>query len=231
MDRRTKKLMIFLSDQKLLAAPFQKGNGFCVLKQTRYSAKLNEISRASQFENRKELSDDLSIKTEKLINSNLHQLLKQGKINEKIYHRLRTTRSQPARLFGLAEVQRNGTPLRPVLSVPGSSYENLNKLLFRFFETLPGKNIETNSKYARTALEATELDEDELVVSLRCCKFVERMRKRLKLRFKELYSSDEVPQISGSAMKKILRLSVSNVHFKCNKMWYSQSDGLALVLR
>ena len=30
-------------------------------------------------------------------------------------------------------------------------------------------------------------------------------------------------------MKSLLRLAATNVHFKCNKMWYTQSDGLAMV--
>ena len=29
-------------------------------------------------------------------------------------------------------------------------------------------------------------------------------------------------------MKSLLRLAVNNVHFKCNKLWYTQSDGLAM---
>ena len=29
-------------------------------------------------------------------------------------------------------------------------------------------------------------------------------------------------------MKSLLRLPVTNVHFKCNKIWYTQSDGLAM---
>ena len=45
---------------------------------------------------------------------------------------------------------------------------------------------------------------------------------------KELYSSDEVPEIPRSAMKSLLRLAVTNVHFKCKKNWYTQSDGLAM---
>ena len=49
-----------------------------------------------------------------------------------------------------------------------------------------------------------------------------------EIAFKELYSSDEVPEIPRSAMKSLLRLAVTTVHFKCNKMWYTQSDGLAM---
>ena len=146
-----------LKDQKLLAVPFDKGCGFCVMKQTTYSDKLNEILSSSQFEPRNGESDDVTIRTEKLINSSLHQLMKQGTISEKIYHRLRTTGLQPARLYGLAKVHKNGTPLRPVLSIPGSNYENLDKFLSPFFGKLPGANIETNSKDARAALEITKL--------------------------------------------------------------------------
>ena len=29
-------------------------------------------------------------------------------------------------------------------------------------------------------------------------------------------------------MKKLLKLAVTNVHFKCNGIWYVQSDGLAM---
>ena len=29
-------------------------------------------------------------------------------------------------------------------------------------------------------------------------------------------------------MKSLLRLAVTNVHFKCNKIWYTQPDGLAM---
>ena len=53
------------------------------------SDKLNETLSASHIEARNGESDDRSIKTEKLINSSLHQLMKQGKTSEKICHRLR----------------------------------------------------------------------------------------------------------------------------------------------
>ena len=138
-----KKANDFLKDQKLLAVPFDKGCGFCVMKQTTYSDKLNEIMSSSQFEPRNGESDDLTIRTEKLINSSLHQLMNQGKISGKIYQRLRTTGLQPARLYGLAKKHKIGTPLWPVQSIPGSSYENINNFLSPFFGKLPGANIET----------------------------------------------------------------------------------------
>ena len=92
------------------------------------------------------------IKNEKQINNSLQQLMKQGKISDKIYQRLRSTGSQPARLYGLAKVHKKDSHLRPVLSIPGSSYEN--RFLTPFFQRLPGANIETNTQDARKALES-----------------------------------------------------------------------------
>ena len=60
MDRGAKKANDFLKDQKLLAVPFDKGCGFCVLKQTTYSDNLNEILSSSQFEPRNRESERAS---------------------------------------------------------------------------------------------------------------------------------------------------------------------------
>ena len=111
-----------------------------------------------------------------------------------------------------------------------SSYENLNKFLSPFFEKLPGANIETSSKYARATLEATKLDEDGLVVSLDVKSLYTKVpfEEANEIALKELYSSDEVPEIPRSPMKSLLRLAITNVHFKCNNIWYTQSDDLAM---
>ena len=111
--------------------------------ETLYSDILNEILSASPLEAR---IDDLSTKVEKLTSSSLHQLLKQRKVSEKIYQRLRTTGSQPVRLYGLANVSKNGTPFQLVLSIPCIRYKNLNEILSSVFQRFSGTNIETNSK-------------------------------------------------------------------------------------
>ena len=54
------------------------------MKQTTYSDNLYEILSSSKFEPRNGESDNLTTKREKLMNKNLHQLMKQGKISKKI---------------------------------------------------------------------------------------------------------------------------------------------------
>ena len=117
---------------KQLAVPINKSCGFCVMKLTTYPEKLNENIGSNQFVAPIGESDDLTMRAEKLMNRSLHQLKKQRKINEKIYHRLRKTGSQPPSFYGLAKVHKNDTPLRRFQSSPVSSYKNLNKFLSHF---------------------------------------------------------------------------------------------------
>ena len=58
------------------------------------------------------------------------------------------------------------TPLRRILSIPGSSYHNLNKFLTPLFEKSPGANFETSTLDARKELELFVLDDNEQIVSL-----------------------------------------------------------------
>ena len=150
----------YLKANDLLAVPIDKGCGFCVMKKSTYREKLDEVLNSDQFEkiDGAKDKDELVIKNEKQINNSLQQLMKQGKISDKIYQRLRSTGSQPAKLYGLAKVLEKDTPLRPVLSIPDSSYKNLNRFLTPFFQKLPGANIETNTQDARKALESLTLD-------------------------------------------------------------------------
>ena len=54
--------------------------------------------------------------------------MKQKEISNNGYLRLRSTASKQAKLCGLPMINKK-TPLRPVLSLTGSNYENLNRCL------------------------------------------------------------------------------------------------------
>ena len=76
----------------------------------------------------------------------------------KVYEASRSTGAQPERLYGLAKVNKKETLLRPVLSIPGSCYHNLNKFLTPFFPKIAVANIETNTNDARITLEQIKLE-------------------------------------------------------------------------
>ena len=98
----------FLKENTLLAFPFDKGTGICVMKQT-YQQKMNDILSLSQF--LKEIptrknSRELVLKEGERINSELITLNKNGKIDDELLEDLRSTGGQLPRLYGTAKVHK-----------------------------------------------------------------------------------------------------------------------------
>ena len=151
-------------------------------------------------------------------------------INEALYTRLRSTRAQLARLYGLEKVHKQGTPFRPVISLPDSSYDNLSKTLEKYFDEIEGANIETNTQMAREILAKTELDSDESIISPDVNSLYTNvpLKEAVEIALRRFNEQINPPETSRTTMKKLLNLAVSKVHFKCNGLWYEQKDGLAM---
>ena len=99
-DKGVAKARRFLKDNGLLAVPFDKGVGFCVMKKEAYEKKLKNLLQAEQFSERKNLTDIVIMKTEEVINKELLAMKKKDEISKALYTRLRSTAAQPARLYG-----------------------------------------------------------------------------------------------------------------------------------
>ena len=115
----------YLNDNKLLAVPFDKGIGFCIMKIDKYQEKLDAILNLSQFEGiptmKRKNEKSPVIKEEERVRDALKELKNSEEIDESLYEKLKPIGSQPARLYGLAKVHKRNVPVRPVLSMPGSA--------------------------------------------------------------------------------------------------------------
>ena len=229
-DKGVEKARKYLRSNGLVAVPYDKGVGFCVMRKNTYENKLSDTLDSNQFSKSKETSDAIVLKIERDINKELLAMRKKDEISESLYTRMRSTGGQAARLYGLAKVHTVNTPLRPVLSLPGSSYYNLNKVLAKFFEKIEGANIETNSLDAREILESTNLEPNENLISLDVKSLYTNvpLKEAIHIALRKLYEQDEPPSIARKTMKIPLNMAVSQVHLKCNETWYVQKDGLAM---
>ncbi|XP_063729576.1 uncharacterized protein LOC134857129 [Symsagittifera roscoffensis] len=197
------------------------------MRKDTYENKLSDTLDSNQFSKSKGTSDAIVLKIERDINKELLAMRKKDEISESLYTRMRSTGGQRARLYGLAKVHKVNTPLRPVLSLPASSYYNLNKVLAKFFEKIEGANIKTNSLDAREILESTNLEPNENLRSLDVKRNVP-LKEAIDIALRKLYEQNEPPSIARKTMKRLLNMAVSRVHFKCNETWYVQKDGLAM---
>ena len=132
-------------------------------------------------------------------------------------------------MYALANVHKSETPLGPVLTLPGRSYENLNKMLAKLFNNIDGANIEINTNDARETIENIALDQDKTIISLDVKTLYTNvpLNKEIEIAFQKLYSQECPPEVQRATMEMLLNMAVSKFYFKCNDSWYVQVDGLA----
>ena len=100
----------YLRKSGLLAVPFDKGVGFCLMRTTDYQTKLNDILNGPQF--RKCDIDDSDVKKhEEKMNKELISLKNKNAVSVELYERHRSTGAQPARMYGLAKALKQNIPL------------------------------------------------------------------------------------------------------------------------
>ena len=185
--------------------------------------------KSDQFQKFNGAEDEIMTKTDKQINNSLQYLIKPEKNGIKVYQILRSIGSQTARHHGLARIHKKYTPLRPVLSIPGSSYENLNWRLAPFCQKLLAQSLKQTQNMIEK-LESRSLKDSEQIVTLDVKRLYNNLpvREAIEIALRELYSRNLVPQMLRSEMKCLLRLTVTNVYFICDLICYVQSYGLAM---
>ena len=137
---------------------------------------------------------------------------KKDEISENLYTRMRSTGGSPPGFMGWRKCIKVNTALIPVLSLPGSSYYNLNKILAKFFEKIEGAYIETNSLVAREILVSTNLEPNENLISLDVKILYTNvpLKEAIDIALRKLYEQDEPPSIARRTMKRLLVKSISS---------------------
>jgi len=92
----------YLKDNNLLAVPFDKGIGICVMSKELYNSKLEAILQLSQFEKivtTRKNAKHIVLKEEERIVNILKYMKQNDRIDEKLFTKLRPMGSQPPRLW------------------------------------------------------------------------------------------------------------------------------------
>ena len=102
------------------------------MRKTTFESKLVGLLDPKQFSEKRAMFNSIVLKVEKVINKELLAMPKKDKISEILYNKLRSKGEQSAQLYGLAKVHKVDTPFIPLLSLPGSSHDKLNKTVAKF---------------------------------------------------------------------------------------------------
>ena len=90
-DKGVEKARKYLKSNGLVAVPYDKGVGFCVIRKDTYENKLSDILVSNQFSQSEGTSDAIILKIERDINKELLAMRKKNEISENLYTRMRST--------------------------------------------------------------------------------------------------------------------------------------------
>ena len=224
----------YLKDNKLLAVPFDKGIGICIMKQETYEEKLSKILNLPQFEKyvpkRKDARNPVILEHLR-IDKELKDLKKGGKIDLAMYNKLHTVGSQPARLYGLAKVHKDVIPVRPVLSMPGTAYHKIADQCTEWLSVVEECQIQSDTKTICDSLSSVELKEDEEIVSFDVSSLYTNVpvKEAIEHCANLLYSGKyELPPVDKETFIHLLQISTCNVLMLTHDGYYRQIDGLAM---
>ena len=232
--RNVKMTQKYLKDNELLAIPFDKGIGICVMKSETYNSKLDDITNLPQFEKvlpKRKNEKNPTMKEEELIVDELKTLLKENKIKEKFFDDIKPTGSQPPRLYGLAKIHKQSVPLRPVLSMPGSAYYKIGKQVADWLSVVEECQINTSSQSISQSLKDIKLDDDEELISFDVVSLYtnvpvdEAITRCAELLYGGRYQK---PPVSKETFIKLTELCSLNVLMLTPRGYYRQKDGLAM---
>ena len=119
-DRLISKVNQILNSKEVNPVPVDKGSGYCPMSDFDYNNRLLDILKGRQIESAGEKEAPLFVKIEDQFNKELLSLLKANPVSQALYDDVDSKGATPPRLYGLAKVHQPDTPLRPVLSLPGS---------------------------------------------------------------------------------------------------------------
>ena len=224
----------YLMEKDLVAVSFDKGIGFCVMKKSKYREKLDKILSLDQFVKEKQPrsnSKDLILKEEERINEALNTLRVSEKISEELYWKLRSKGGQPPRLYGLAKVHKPEVPVRPVLSMPGSPYDNLGTIVTNWLSVIPESQIRCTNKQVVEKIKDVILEEDEVMVSFDVSSLYTNVPVEEAIRdAAEILYAGNVPKppVDKDTFIKLATLACKDVVMLTHDGYYRQLDGLAM---
>ena len=224
----------YLAENRLLAVPFDKGIGICIMKNDSYNEKLSVILNLPQF--RKVLSKRKNeknpvLKEEERILSLLKRLKKDNKIDDSLFKKLKPIGSQPPRLYGLAKVHKTDIPLRPVLSMPGSPYFKIAVQVSEWLSIVDECKINSSTKTISNSLRNINLLDNRVLISFDVTSLYtnvpvdEAINECTNLLFSGKYKQ---PPVDKETFRTLLTVCSQNVLMLTNDGYYQQIDGLAM---
>ena len=220
-------------DESIVITNADKGNTTVVFNKMTYITKMLDL-----------LNDCTTYKIVKnplkqiisTLNSYIWNLYKDDHITKSMYHHLRCSSGNLARIYGLAKLHKNHIPLRPVVSMVGHPTYNLSKFICNFLDPLIDKKfIVRNSNEFVSDIQNINIANDEMQVSFDVVSLFTKIpiNTAKTIIMDKLSSNRDIfadQQFSINNFKTALDLICSTVVFTFQNICYQQIEGFPMGL-
>ena len=216
------------NDQSIIITRPDKGNAVVILKRDDYLRKMNQlINDPTKF---KKLDSNLTKSRETKLTNYLLKLKNKQIISEDTYFKLRPVGSQPAILYGLPKVHKDGCPMRPIMSSMTSYNYKLAKYLVELLKPLTTNQhtvtdtfsfVNWIQQHKGTNHHMASYDVSSLFTNI-------PLKETIDICIHKLYNSNSPPALPKAVFKELLIFATKSSHFKFNNQYYDQIDGVAM---
>ena len=215
------------NDDIIVTKP-DKGSGVVLFNKSDYVDKMNKIlDDQSKFRRLGPVSsNDNTASIESRLQKRLLDLVKADLMPKWIYDAIRPTGSQRPPMYGLPKTHKEGTPLRPILSITGSTHHELCKwlagLLQPVLERFLSHCISDSFTFAKT-MQNLDIDPTVFMYSFDVSSLFTNVPfdETIKICSEALYDqSNSRPVIPKDVFVELMKSATSSVEFSFNNTMY-----------
>ena len=224
-------------NEKILITRPDKGSGVVILNKNDYITKMgNILNDASKFECLGPAATaDRTSTIETKLQNRLRELLNSEQLPKQVYDEVRPTGSQRPRMYGLPKTHKEGTPLRPILSMVGSSHHELAKwlasILQPVLEQFSTNCIKDSFTFAQTMQDLRLEGKDVYLCSFDISSLFTNvpLKETIGICAEALYKDpSSTPPIPQAVFIELMESATSSVEFSFNDTMYKQTDEVAM---
>ena len=217
-------------DDTIVIAPADKGRVTVVMNKTEYRKKMDNLVKDDKTY--KQLKRDPSKKLQRKLNDKLFQLHQANILKKPLYSRLSCSIAQTPKLYGLAKIHKQNTPLRPIVSFCLSPTYELSKYLVSIPKPLTEKSKHRliNSEAFVTRIKNAQINEDHELVSFDVKSLFTSIPLVLAIEsVKEaLANHNSDPPTPKEEVIDLLTLCLESTFFQYDGNFYQQLHGTAM---
>ena len=216
-----------------------KGSGIVLLDRVDYVDRMMDILKdETKFECMGRCEDaDRTELNEKALQAFLYRKMKDKKISEEVYQRVRPSGSTRPRMYGLPKTHKpEPIPLRPVLSMIGSAHHELARwlaeLLKPVVERYSSHTVKDSFSFCDVLRQQRNLGDTAFMCSFDVRSLFTNvpLAETIQICLDTLYRSEDEPPpcMEESLLKSLLLKCTRDVEFSFDGMMYRQTDGVAM---